>query len=221
MQLWNSEHSCVCLCPCFCIFLYLHCSFICLRVCLYVCLCVVGGSGITTQTQSSQREDRISGCYRSVHRSASFVPLSYDWKHSLRAERSAQPWHPVSLWTALVGLPITRVVVLCTTCRLKVLTSSGYPTMVHGRGCNPHRCTRTYANVEITSLWRHWWRHNSETIRDREKRRPPRPMRSSELSNGENRIALRQLLQNRKWRHLCSHDLGSRWKLQKNGSREF
>jgi len=32
----------------------------------------------------------------------------------------------------------------------------------------------------------------------REKRRPPRPMKSSELSNGDNRIALRQLLQNRK-----------------------
>jgi len=43
---------------------------------------------------------------------------------------------------------------------------------------------------------------NSETTRDREKRRPPRPMKSSELSNGENRIALRQLLQNRKLRHL-------------------
>jgi len=25
--------------------------------------------------------------------------------------------------------------------------------VVHGRGCNPHR-----------SLWRRWWRHNSETI---------------------------------------------------------
>jgi len=25
--------------------------------------------------------------------------------------------------------------------------------VVHGRGCNPHR-----------SLWRNWWRHNSETI---------------------------------------------------------
>ena len=32
--------------------------------------------------------------------------------------------------------------------------------------------------------------------------RPPRPMKSSELSNGENRIALQQLLQNRKLRHL-------------------
>jgi len=41
-------------------------------------------------------------------------------------------------------------------------------------------------------LWRHWWRHNSETITEREKRRPPRPMKSSELSNGENCIALRQ-----------------------------
>jgi len=25
-------------------------------------------------------------------------------------------------------------------------------TMVHGRGCNPHRCTTTFANLEITSL---------------------------------------------------------------------
>ena len=39
-------------------------------------------------------------------------------------------------------------------------------------------------------------------------------MKSSELSNGENRIALPQLLQNRKLRHLC-HNLGSRWKLKK------
>jgi len=75
------------------------------------------------------------------------------------------------------------------------LITSGYTTTVRGRGCNPYRCTTTFANVEITSLWRHWWRHNSETIRDREKRRPPRAMKSSELSNGENLIALRQLLQ--------------------------
>jgi len=34
-----------------------------------------------------------------------------------------------------------------------------YATMVHGRVCNPHRCMTTFANVEITSLWRHWWRH--------------------------------------------------------------
>jgi len=39
-------------------------------------------------------------------------------------------------------------------------------------------------------------------------------MKSSELSNGENRITLRQLLQNRKLRHLWRHNLGSRWKLQ-------
>ena len=76
--------------------------------------------------------------------------------------------------------------------------------MVHGWGCNPHH-----------SLWCHWWRQNSETIRDREKRRPPRPMKSSELSNGENRIALRELLQNRTLRHLWRHNLGSRRKLQK------
>jgi len=70
-------------------------------------------------------------------------------------------------------------------CHQKHVTS-GYATTVHGRGCNPHRCTTIFANLEIiTSLWRHWWRHNSETIRDREKRRAPRPMKSSELSNGK------------------------------------
>ena len=40
-------------------------------------------------------------------------------------------------------------------------------------------------------------------------------MKSSELSNGENRIALQQLLQNRKSRHLWRHNVGSRWKLPK------
>jgi len=93
--------------------------------------------------------------------------------------------------------------------------------MVHGRGCNPHRCTTTFANEEITSLWRHWWRHNSENITDRQKRRPPRAMKSSELSNGENRIALRQLLQDRKLRHLWRHYLSSRWKLQKMARENF
>jgi len=34
----------------------------------------------------------------------------------------------------------------------KVKKTGGYATMVHGRGCNPHRCTTTFANVEITSL---------------------------------------------------------------------
>ena len=49
--------------------------------------------------------------------------------------------------------------------------TSGYATwFTAGRGCNPHR-----------SLWRHWWRHNSKTVRDRENRRPPRRMKSSEL----------------------------------------
>ena len=33
--------------------------------------------------------------------------------------------------------------------------TSGYATMVHGRECNPHRPTTTFANLEITSLWRH------------------------------------------------------------------
>jgi len=46
-------------------------------------------------------------------------------------------------------------------------------------------------------------------------------MKSSELSNGENRIALRQLLQNRKLRHLLHNNLGSRWKLQKMAPENF
>jgi len=33
--------------------------------------------------------------------------------------------------------------------------TSGYTMMVHGRGCNPHRSTTSFANLEITSLWRH------------------------------------------------------------------
>jgi len=57
----------------------------------------------------------------------------------------------------------------------KFTLTSSYAMMVHGRGCNPHRCTTTFANVEITSLWR----HNSETIRERQKRRPHRRMKSS------------------------------------------
>ena len=46
-------------------------------------------------------------------------------------------------------------------------------------------------------------------------------MKSSELSNGENRIALRQLLQNRKLRHCWRHNLGSRRKLQKMAQENF
>jgi len=46
-------------------------------------------------------------------------------------------------------------------------------------------------------------------------------MKSSELANGENRIALRQLLQNLKLRNLERHNLGSRWKLQKMARENF
>jgi len=46
-------------------------------------------------------------------------------------------------------------------------------------------------------------------------------MESSELSNGENRIALQQRLQNRKLRYLWRHNLGWRWKLQKMARENF
>ena len=46
-------------------------------------------------------------------------------------------------------------------------------------------------------------------------------MKSSELSNGEKRIALRELLQNQKWRHLWRHNLGSRWELQEMARENF
>jgi len=40
-------------------------------------------------------------------------------------------------------------------------------------------------------------------------------------NDSENRIAVRQLLQNRKLRHLWCHNLGSRWKLQKMARENF
>ena len=44
-------------------------------------------------------------------------------------------------------------------------------------------------------------------------------MKSSELSIGENRIALRQVFQNRKY--LWRHNLGGKWKLQKMARENF
>jgi len=32
------------------------------------------------------------------------------------------------------------------------MNTSGYATMVHGRRCNPHRSTTTFAKPEITSF---------------------------------------------------------------------
>ena len=46
-------------------------------------------------------------------------------------------------------------------------------------------------------------------------------MKSSELSNCKNCIALWQLLQNQKLHHLWRHNLGSRWKLQKMARENF
>ena len=40
-------------------------------------------------------------------------------------------------------------------------------------------------------------------------------------AGGAIRITLRQLLQNRKWRHLWRHNLGLRWKLQKKTRENF
>jgi len=86
----------------------------------------------------------------------------------------------------------------------------GNATWFTAGGCNPHR-----------SLWRHWRRHNSETIRDREKRRPTwhheivwaiqwrKPHRSTKT------FAKPEITT------IMTSNLGSRWKLQKNGLREF
>jgi len=65
--------------------------------------------------------------------------------------------------------------------------------MVHGRGA---------IRIAVRQLSQTWKLRHYDVIddaitrklRDREKRRPPRAMKSSELSNGKNRIALRQLL---------------------------
>jgi len=36
--------------------------------------------------------------------------------------------------------------------QLIIIITSGYATMVHGRRCNPHCCTTTFAKPEITSF---------------------------------------------------------------------
>jgi len=52
-----------------------------------------------------------------------------------------------------VALTVTlHITKLLTAAMPLPLITSGYATMVHGRGCNLHRCTTTFANVEITSL---------------------------------------------------------------------
>ena len=35
---------------------------------------------------------------------------------------------------------------------MMMMMTSGYATMVHGRGCNPHRSMTTFAKPEITSF---------------------------------------------------------------------
>jgi len=46
----------------------------------------------------------------------------------------------------------TQMVMDPTVSKNILVRTSGYATMVHGRGCNPHRSTTTFANLEITSL---------------------------------------------------------------------
>jgi len=36
-------------------------------------------------------------------------------------------------------------------CQKMSVITSGYATVVHGRGCNPHRSTATFAKPEMTS----------------------------------------------------------------------
>ena len=121
------------------------------------------------------------------------LPKSLKWHHP----SSGLLRHLIAVHSSWISIHIFCIVELRQVMKLQRKLSfyrklAAIRYVVHGRGCNPHRSTTTFANLEITSLWRHWWRHNSETIRDREKRRPPRAMKSSELANDENRIALRQ-----------------------------
>ena len=86
--------------------------------------------------------------------------------------------------------------------------------MVHGRGCNLHR-----------SLWRHWWRHNSETIRDRENGDHLSPW--NHLSYPMVKTASLYGVYDNFCKtgnyvsHLWHHSLGSRWKLQKMARENF
>jgi len=79
-------------------------------------------------------------------------------------------------------------------------------------------CQGTYKAVEILPIiWTAWVGCTSVTNdRQTDDRRT-----GNSITFAKNCIGLRQLLQNRKLRHLWRHNLGSRWKLQKNRPREF
>jgi len=62
-----------------------------------------------------------------------------------------EPMYQYSL-TWFINLYLQVIIVVCYLSLAIVFVTSGYATMVHSRGCNPHRCTTTFANVEITSL---------------------------------------------------------------------
>ena len=111
---------------------------------------------------------------------------------------------------------ILKVFLITLLCFLKC--TSSYATMVYGRGCNPHRSTTTFANLEITSLWLHWWRHNSETVRDRDHLAPWNTLSCPMVKTAS---LYDKLLQNWKLRHLWRHNLGSRWKSQKMTRENF
>jgi len=68
---------------------------------------------------------------------------------------SNEPLNPFPFWVAAnqqLGLIPSLSSTRCLMGETVVTLTSGYATMVYGRGCNPHRCTATFANVEITSL---------------------------------------------------------------------
>jgi len=56
--------------------------------CVRVCMWQVGGSSVTSQSQSTEYKDWNFCCGYSVHIPAAFVAYSHHWRHSRCTQRS-------------------------------------------------------------------------------------------------------------------------------------
>jgi len=76
------------------------------------------------------------------------IRLQLSCKMTQRSSSSSMEGERVQYWT--ISHRQQRTVESRESCAVTVIGTSGYATMVQGRGCNPHRCTTTFANLEIT-----------------------------------------------------------------------
>jgi len=82
-----------------------------------------------------------------------FLKIYFYWLILLLTRYTA---NTIAAAAAVIAITTTNITVITTDKILVIiiiiLITSSYATMVHGRGCNPHRSTTTFANLEIMSL---------------------------------------------------------------------